>query len=58
MIGNFLYHQGKGQIVKLSHLVTRGVIDCYQFVDPNTLNLDPDPEFWPKLDPDPDPDLG
>ena len=26
-------------------------------VDPNTLNLDPDPEpgFWHNLDPDPDP---
>ena len=24
-------------------------------VDPNTLNLDPDPRFWPNLDPDPDP---
>ena len=23
------------------------------FVDPNTLNLDPDSEFWPNLDPDP-----
>ena len=22
-------------------------------VDPNTLNLDPDTEFWPNLDPDP-----
>ena len=22
-------------------------------VDPNTLNLDPDPRFWPNLDPDP-----
>ena len=22
-------------------------------VDPNTLNLDPDPEFWPNLDTDP-----
>ena len=22
-------------------------------VDPNTLNLDPDPGFWPNLDPDP-----
>ena len=22
-------------------------------VDPNTLNLDPDPECWPNLDPDP-----
>ena len=28
-------------------------------VDPNTLNLDPDPNpgFWPNLDPDPDPGL-
>ena len=24
-------------------------------VDPNTLNLDPDPGFWANLDPDPDP---
>ena len=24
-------------------------------VDPNTLNLDPDPGFWPNLDPAPDP---
>ena len=24
--------------------------------DPNTLNLDPDPEFWPNLYPDPSPD--
>ena len=27
-------------------------------VDPNTLNLDPDPGFWPNLDPDPGPDPG
>ena len=28
-------------------------------VDPNTLNLDPDPDpgFWTNLDPDPDPGL-
>ena len=26
-------------------------------VDPNTLNLDPDPGFCPNLDPDPDPVL-
>ena len=26
-------------------------------VDPNTLNLDPDPGFWPNLDLDPDPGL-
>ena len=24
-------------------------------MDPNTLNLDPNPGFWPNLDPDPDP---
>ena len=24
-------------------------------MDPNALNLDPDPGFWPNLDPDPDP---
>ena len=24
---------------------------------PNTLNLDPDPEFWPNMDTDPDPGL-
>ena len=23
-------------------------------VDPNTFNLDPDPEFWPNLDPYPE----
>ena len=27
-------------------------------VDPNTLNLDPDPGFWLNLDPDPDSDPG
>ena len=27
-------------------------------VDPNTLNLDPDPGFWPYLNPDPCPDPG
>ena len=27
-------------------------------VDPNTLNLDPDPEFWLNLDLGPDPDPG
>ena len=27
-------------------------------VDPNILNFDLDPEFWPKLDPKPDPDPG
>ena len=26
-------------------------------MDPNTLNLDLDPGFWPNLDPDPDPEL-
>ena len=27
-------------------------------MDPNTLNLDPDPKFWPNLDLDPSPDSG
>ena len=27
-------------------------------MDPNTLHLDPDPEFWPNLDSDPDPGPG
>ena len=26
-------------------------------MDPNTLHLDPDSEFWPHFDPDPDPGL-
>ena len=26
-------------------------------MDQTTVNLDQDPEFWPKLDPDPDPGL-
>ena len=26
-------------------------------VDPNILNLDPDPGFWPDVDPDSGPDL-
>ena len=30
---------------------------CASVVDPNTFNLDPDPGFWPNLDPDPDPGL-
>ena len=25
----------------------------YQCFDPHKMNLDPDPEFWPNLDPDP-----
>ena len=25
---------------------------CASVVDPNTFNLDPDPGFWPNLDPD------
>ena len=27
-------------------------------VDPNTLNMDPDPGFWPNLHPEPEPDPG
>ena len=31
---------------------------CRSVVDPNALNLDPDPGFWLNLDPDPDSDPG
>ena len=31
-------------------------LGCTTNKDPNTLNLDPDPEFWPNLYPDPSPD--
>ena len=44
--------------VKLPHFATkvyRSVLTSV--VDPNTLNLDPDPGFWADLDPDPDPGL-
>ena len=27
-------------------------LDTGSVVDPNTLNLDPDPVFWPNMDPD------
>ena len=30
-----------------------GYLLASSVVDPNTLNLDPDPGFWPYLDPDP-----
>ena len=33
-------------------------VDTPCVVDPNTLNLDPNPGFWPNLDLDPDPDPG
>ena len=36
------------QLLKAQRLVA---VLC--IVDPNTLNLYPDPEFWPNLDPDP-----
>ena len=31
----------------------RLTFDDTRVEDPNTLNLDPDPEFWPNLDTDP-----
>ena len=32
--------------------MTGGTV-CCSVVDPNTLHLDPDPEFWHNLNPDP-----
>ena len=36
-------------------VLNRSLIDFVRVsvVDPNTLNLDPDPGFWPNPDPDP-----
>ena len=39
--------------MKNSRLLVRVVT----VVDPYTLKLDPDPGFWPNLDPDPGPNL-
>ena len=39
----------------LCTLLISSVVDSV--VDPKTFNLDPDPGFWPNLDPDPDPGL-
>ena len=41
--------------VPTAHIAARFSICCISnsVVDPNTLNLDPDPEFWSNLDPDP-----
>ena len=36
--------------------VKKSMVTC-SVVEPNTFNLDPDPGFWPNLDPDPDPGL-
>ena len=33
------------------------LVSC-SVMDPNTLNLDPNPGFWHNLDPDPGPDPG
>ena len=42
----------KAQLIqdKIPHIILTSV------VDPNTLNLDPDSEFWPNLDLGPDPE--
>ena len=36
------------------HIIQTFKIPTGSVVDPNTLNLDQDPEFWPNLDQDPD----
>ena len=38
------------KIILIKHLLQSG---WSSVVDPNTLNLDPDPGFWPNLNPDP-----
>ena len=53
------FGQKKGNLVGFGkvHLVWFGkVFGATSVVDPNTLNLDPDPGFWLNLDPDPGPD--
>ena len=44
----------------LKHKIRHVFTSVATVVDPNTLNLDPDPGFWLDLDQDPDldPDLG
>ena len=51
-------HQGGGVRATwdLSLERDRKVKQTNSVVDPNTWNLDPDPGFWPNLDPGPDPD--
>ena len=41
----------------LSFIVFTELLQC-SVQDPNELNLDPDPEYWPNLDPNPVPDPG
>ena len=60
----FFGKAGWPQITAPASLNTKAGYRLLQFrntsvVDPNTLNLelDPDPGFWPHLDPDPDPGL-
>ena len=36
-----------------SFFLIKKVMVRFSVVDPNTLNLDPDPGFWPNLDSDP-----
>ena len=60
----FFGKAGWPQITAPASLNTKASYRLLQFrntsvVDPNTLNLewDPDPGLWPHLDPDPDPGL-
>ena len=57
-------HDGRGdggrlpqQEVHVQSLQLSRIAGVKYGVDPNTLHLDPDSEFWPHLDPDPDPGL-
>ena len=53
------YNQTKVLFVSIHHLINWAVFNkkkkfiiSSSVVDPNTLNLDPDPGFWPNLDPE------
>ena len=42
------------EISNVTWRTARYLLYCFfSVVDPNILNWDPDPEFWPSLDPDP-----
>ena len=46
-------HRIQGPTVRLPEITSVGLNPLNSFENPNTLNLDANPEFWPNLDPDP-----
>ena len=45
-----LYWKFKNNIIPLSETIPKNSV-----MEPRSLNLDPEPRFWPNFDPDPDP---